>query len=123
MYEKGESITTERWWRDGTRWRGSSETKRGRETVFTESLVIEAQGPDWVYVASPSGQARTPFALVARGPSTATFENPAHDYPTRIVYTRSGNMLTARIEGLKDGKAASSEWRYVGSDSPPETDR
>jgi hypothetical protein len=40
------------------------------------------------------------------------FENLAHDFPQRIIYSRAGDQLTARIEGPMNGKPAAMEWRY-----------
>ena len=42
----------------------------------------------------------------------AIFENPAHDFPQRVIYRRCGAELCARIEGTLQGKARSFEWRY-----------
>ena len=48
------------------------------------------------------------FTLGKHGDRTATFENPAHDFPQRVVYERtSDDALLARIEGEQAGKAAS----------------
>ena len=37
------------------------------------------------------------FRLVRHDAASAIFENPAHDYPQRIVYTREGDTLTAEV--------------------------
>ena len=42
----------------------------------------------------------------------AVFENPAHDFPTRIVYEREGEILSARIEGEMEGRPVSMGWRF-----------
>ncbi len=37
--------------------------------------------------------------------SIAVFENPEHDFPTKIIYRKiNGDSLHARIEGIKNGK-------------------
>jgi hypothetical protein len=40
------------------------------------------------------------------------FENPAHDFPQRVIYWKDGNDLCARIEGTMNGKAESEEWKW-----------
>jgi hypothetical protein len=41
------------------------------------------------------------------------FANPAHDYPSRILYWRTPDgALHARIEGTRKGKPASEEWSW-----------
>ena len=60
--------------------------------------------------ASPGGKAAVRFPLVSSGPGEATFENPANDFPTRIVYRRKGEMLVATISG-PEGKSPFS-WTF-----------
>lgn len=86
----------------------------GPDRTFFEFLRIapdESGVP--VYHASPRGRPTTPFRLVECGPARVVFENPAHDYPQRIVYERDGETLVARIEGSEGGEEKSSEWRYA----------
>jgi hypothetical protein len=63
-----------------------------------------------VYLAQPGGRAPVQFRLTARTRTGATFENPAHDFPQRIVYRRSGDSMVATISAL-DGSNAMS-WTY-----------
>lgn len=55
------------------------------------------------FTAYPGGASATEFVLVEQGAAEAVFENPEHDFPQRVRYARSGDALTARIEG--DGRA------------------
>lgn len=97
---------------DGATLIGLSRTVAEGRTVHDEALRIEArEGGAVVYVASPAGQATTELRLVERGAARAVFENPAHDYPQRIVYERSGDRLVARIERM-DGSRPSS-WTFT----------
>jgi hypothetical protein len=85
----------------------------GRQAFGYEQVRIETtgDGATMQYVARPRGaQAETAFRLVRAGPREAVFENRAHDYPQRITYLRSGDVLIARIEGA--GGADAEEWRY-----------
>lgn len=59
----------------------------------------------------PNGRSPpTEFVLRSNDGARAVFENPAHDFPQRVVYAREGDVLTARIESL-DGNE-SMEWRF-----------
>lgn len=81
-----------------------------------EFLRIEA-GEDGVpvYWAAPAGGTPVPFRLVAAEPGLAVFENPAHDYPTRITYRRTNDTLVATIEGAGGANAMSWTWRKLGA--------
>lgn len=65
---------------------------------------LAMRGDTLVYTAVPSGQKETDF----RGPPPAdsgfVVENPAHDFPQRIIYRKRGaDSLLARIEGPGSG--------------------
>lgn len=82
---------------------GVSRTVKGERTVFHEFLIIrETADGGLEYVAAPSGQATTAFRAVHVGEREVTFENPAHDFPQRILYRRDGDRLAARIEGTTE---------------------
>ena len=62
-----------------------------------EFLCIVERGGTLVYQAMPGGRSpATDFTLSAIGPESATFENPAHDYPRVIRYARlaDGSLQT-----------------------------
>jgi hypothetical protein len=63
-----------------------------------------------VYWGSPNGAAPVGFRLTLAGPSSATFDNPAHDYPQRIRYRRDGDALVATVSAIDDSHATS--WTY-----------
>ena len=90
---------------------GYSRTGAGDTVSEFELLRLQA-GADGVpaYLAQPGGRPATAFRLVAHGPTSATFENPQHDFPQRIVYRRSGGTMVATISAL-DGSNAMS-WTY-----------
>lgn len=62
------------------------------------------------YFASPGGRAAVPFRLTAQEASSATFANPAHDFPQLIRYRRDGDTLVATVSA-SDGSNAMS-WTY-----------
>jgi hypothetical protein len=89
---------------------GMGRTVRAEKAVEWEHMRLEVRPEGTFFVALPSGQAKAEFRLVTRGPGTATFENPEHDYPQRIVYQRSGATLTGRIETMSGERAV--RWTY-----------
>jgi hypothetical protein len=85
---------------------------KGR-TVSFEFLRIEMVKDQITYLSMPGGRSpATPFPLKELSGSRVVFENPAHDFPQRIIYWKDGNDLRARIEGTMNGKAGSEEWRW-----------
>jgi len=63
-----------------------------------------------IYLAQPNGGAGIGFYLVRAEGTSATFENPAHDFPQRIRYARDGDTLTATISAIDGSRARS--WTY-----------
>lgn len=84
---------------------------RGDEVGEVEFMRLAA-GPDGVpvYFATPNGAATVGFRLVHMEANVATFENPAHDFPQRISYRRTGDVLVATVSAV-DGSHAMS-WTY-----------
>jgi len=74
----------------------------------TEAMEIVHRADAYVYVASPVGQARTEFVITTLEANHFIAENPTHDFPTRIEYTREGNTLTAHVSS--DARAFSVEF-------------
>ncbi len=97
--------------RRGTIMIGGTITSGGADTGW-EQTRIELGENGTVFHASPRGQPAAAFTLVQAGPDFVTFENPAHDFPQRVIYRRSGDRLTGRIEGQVGGEARSMEWNY-----------
>jgi hypothetical protein len=101
-----DGLTEEHWMKPsgGTMLGMSRTVRRGRTTAY-EFLQIRDVGGKLAYVAKPSGQDETPFALKTLADGEVVFENPAHDYPQRIMYRRhTDGTLTARIEGTRQGQ-------------------
>lgn len=87
---------------------GFSRSGEGAAVREFEFLRIAA-GDDGAlaYMAQPGGRPPTAFRLTAASGSSATFENPAHDFPQRIIYRRDGDVMTATISA-SDGSNAMS---------------
>jgi hypothetical protein len=54
------------------------------------------------------------FEMTSITDKQVVFENPAHDYPNKIVYNKTAeDSLIAEISGLKKGKPASEQFRMT----------
>ena len=99
------TLTEEQWMAPrGGSMLGMSRVVRGDRTIAHEAMRIEERGERLAFVARPSGQAEAEFLSVSVTDSTVAFENPAHDFPQRILYRHTdGDSLHARIEGVSAG--------------------
>jgi hypothetical protein len=85
----------------------------GRPAGF-EFMQIRVDGESRLeLVAQPSGQKTTTFVLASHEPRSLRFENPAHDFPTRVIYrSPQPDRLEARIEGLRNGQLRGIDFRF-----------
>ncbi len=85
---------------------GVARTIKDGKTVDFEFLRLhEDESGTAVYTATPAGQKETRFVAVHVDATGARFENPAHDFPTRIIYSRAGDAgMVVRIEGMRQGQ-------------------
>lgn len=71
------------------------------EPLFFEYLRILQTDSGIVYIAQPSGWSPIEFKLVELENEIATFVNPTHDFPQRIIYRKElNNILFVRLEVL-----------------------
>ena len=84
---------------------GMARTLKKERVVFSEFMRIESRNGVLVYTPR-IGTRESPveFTLKAQSETHVVFENPAHDFPQRILYTRTPGGLNARIEGTDKGK-------------------
>jgi hypothetical protein len=106
----GQTTVEERWTPSaGGSMIGISRTLRGTAMSGFEFLCIVERGGTLIYAAMPNG--RTPpthFTLTAVTADSATFENPSHDFPKMVRYTkRTDGSLETTIAG-EDGQRAQS---------------
>lgn len=94
---------------------GMSRTVKGGRTVFTEFMHISsaADGGVVMNVQLQLAAKSTPFRLIEAKDGTATFSNPEHDYPQRIIYRRESGSLFARIEGNAGGKERHDDFKFA----------
>lgn len=104
---------TEEYWtlpRGGVMLGASRSGRDGALREFEFLRVQSGEGRAIAYVAQPGGGGPVAFPLVQHDAMSATFENPAHDYPQRIRYARDGDVMTATISAIDGSKARS--WVY-----------
>ncbi len=101
----GERKATEHWIKpEGGTMLGLSRTIAGGKTVAFEFMrIVQEDDGEIYFIAKPSGQTEARFQLIKSTNREAIFENPAHDFPQRIIYRREGDSLLGRIEGLNNG--------------------
>ena len=105
----GRSQTEEHWTQAaGGSMMGLSRTIAGGRTYEFEYLRIEERAEGIYYVAHPKARCPgTDFKLTRLTATEAVFENPAHDFPKRIIYRKAGDgSLVATVDGdAGSGKA------------------
>jgi hypothetical protein len=86
----GSTTVEERWTpAAGGSMLATARTLRGTVMASFEFLCIAERGGGLVYTAMPNARSpATHFTLTAVTADSATFENPAHDFPKVIKYTR-----------------------------------
>lgn len=82
--------------------------KLSKKVLWSESCRIAQQNGVWYYFSKVSNQQKQgeiSFKLIQAGPDVWTFENPNHDFPTRISYQRKGtDSLLALVTGIQNGR-------------------
>lgn len=86
----------------------------GKDTVFAETVDLIQENDKLAYIASVPGQNKEKpvrFDMTSISDNTIIFENPAHDYPNKIVYNKIGNdSVFAEIFGVQKGKPATEKF-------------
>lgn len=97
---------------EGGLMQGTSRVVQGGKSVHTEYLeVLTSKDGKVVYRAFPRGQLHHDFPLTSHSNQVAVFEDPKHDFPAWIQYTRVGDTLTVDIRG--GGAKASQTMQFV----------
>lgn len=89
----------------GTSILGMGRTVKNGKTVDFEFMRIEQTADGIFFIAKPKeNKEETSFKLKSSTLNEIVFENPAHDFPQRIIYKLQGIKLISRIEGNNNGK-------------------
>ncbi|MCA1584794.1 MAG: DUF6265 family protein [Acidobacteria bacterium] len=98
---------------------GMSRTVARGRTIESEFLQVRQDADGISYIAKPSNQPEAAFRLVSADAAHARFENPAHDFPQRIIYTLNPDgSLRARIEGSVNGQERAVDYQMKRSICP-----
>lgn len=116
----GQTVIEEQWMAPrGGVMVGMSRTVRDGKLVEYEFIRLFESNGRLVYQAMPSRQAPTDFTSTVTSDTLLIFENPAHDFPQRIIYRRQGtDSLTARIEGPGPGGTRGVDFRFARDACP-----
>lgn len=86
---------------------------QGREAHYEFLRVARDETGAYGYFSMPEGVGPpTEFRMISHEGQRAVFENPTHDFPQRVIYERTGDVLHARIEGTMNGRAGSADWTF-----------
>ena len=114
--EQGDRLVDEQWMAPagGLMMGMARNIQAGKVREYEFTLLRQEHNGDIVYVASPSKQTETTFKLTSLRGGEAVFENPQHDFPQKIIYTRQPDgSLVAAIEGPgRDGKPRRVEYPF-----------
>lgn len=99
---------------------GYSYTQRAGETVAWEQTRIAMIDDVPHFIAMPNGGAAVSFRLRENDAAqTATFENPAHDFPQVVAYARDGDALTATISTIDGGDPIVFSYQRIACEATP----
>ncbi len=84
-----------------------------QKVEFFEFEKIIQVGDSLVLQPYPYDQAGVTFQLKEISDDRAVFENPQHDFPTRIIYEKQNSGLLGRIEGMQNGQPVSQEFVFT----------
>lgn len=103
----GEGTLTETWNKEtDTTFAGKTVFLAGKDTAFTENIKLISRNASLIYATRVSDQndgKAIEFRLTSASGKQLVFENPGHDYPTKITYNNRGDSLVATISGTKLG--------------------
>lgn len=103
-------VSYEEWVRvSPTLYAGKSWTLYQLDTVFFEQIELKLDWDDIYYIPTVKENAGpVPFKMTKLEGRFVQFENPEHDFPTKITYEAQGDsVLMAVISGAKEGKEVS----------------
>ncbi|MBU1348352.1 MAG: hypothetical protein KKA16_15535 [Alphaproteobacteria bacterium] len=90
---------------------GAAVTLTARGAMFEYARIAPVDGLT-AYVAQPGGAAPTAFPVLEAAGTRVVFQNLDNDFPQRVIYERTGDVLTARIEGHMGDREQAMDWRF-----------
>ena len=96
---------------------GKGFTLKGNDSLILETMRLSKKEGNWVYEALASGQndgQSIAFTLKERSGNSWFFENLAHDYPNRIIYSfENDSTLMARTENTAGNKVQDFHFKRI----------
>ncbi|MCD0466242.1 DUF6265 family protein [Flavobacterium sp. ENC] len=90
---------------------------KGKDTLHFEKIVLSQKGEKLTYSATVNGQNNDKaidFPSTSETETKLVFENPQHDYPQKITYTKgANNSMTAEVTGKLQGKLTTERFIMV----------
>ncbi|KGO78865.1 hypothetical protein Q763_16410 [Flavobacterium beibuense F44-8] len=90
--------------------------RNSSDTLFAETMKLaETNGKLNMIITVPNQNDEKPvgFEMTSANDTLLVFENPAHDFPTKITYRKvNKDSLLAEISGLKEGETVSQKFPF-----------
>lgn len=90
--------------------------RNSSDTLFAETMKLaETNGKLNMIITVPNQNDEKPvsFEMTSANDTLLIFENPVHDYPTKITYRKvNKDSLVAEISGLKEGETVSQKFPF-----------
>jgi hypothetical protein len=87
---------------------------KGKDTLHFEKIVLAQKGETLTYNALVKGQnddKSVAFPSTLDTENQLVFENPTHDYPQKIKYTKGQkNIVVIEISGIQQGKPSAEKF-------------
>lgn len=116
-WQNGAFNHVETWHREGLLLKGFGLAMNGHDTLFYERLEINGAATPPIYtswVTNQNNGVGIQFKLISATDTSWIFENPQHDFPTKIMYIRKGpQKLEARISGREKGIPREEQFVFV----------
>ena len=114
--QSSQGLLTETWTRenDSTLTARSYFIKTAGDTLHLEVITLSEDKSGVRYVPTVQGQNNNnpvTFKMTASDETSMTFENPQHDYPSKIVYRKiNADSIVAEISGVQQGQPSSERY-------------
>lgn len=103
----GSETTTESWKvKDDSTFTGKGTFLKDEKVVFEEGLSIELRNGQVTYIAVLPDKTAY-FKMTDLNTRSVTFEDPANDFPSKIVYEMHGEKMEITLFGKQKGRAQS----------------